>query len=175
MGSAMYINNGFLTNLPSLQGLRILVVDNNIDSCNLMTVMLQPYDVEVKAAFLVQQALEIFVQWQPDVLVSEIALPKEDGYALIRQVRKLTRERGKEALAIAVTADASEQTRRRTLSAGFDLWFTKPLNFDEFFAVLDCLAICQQSSYAIAQRILGNVLRHGELGLAKQLYPTCSS
>jgi DNA-binding response OmpR family regulator len=171
----MNVNNGFPTNLPSLQRLRILVVDNNIDACNLMMVLLQPYDVEVKTAFLVQQALEIFVQWQPDVLVSEIALPKEDGYALIRQVRTLTGERGKEALAIAVTAHASEETRQRTLSAGFDLWFTKPLNFDEFVAVLGCLAICKQSSYAIAQRILGNVLRHSDLSLEKQLYPTCPS
>ena len=50
----MNVNNGFPTNFPSLQRLRILVVDNNIDSCNLMMVMLQPYDVEVKTAFLVQ-------------------------------------------------------------------------------------------------------------------------
>lgn len=112
----MYLNNEFSPNLPSLQGLRILVVDNNIDSCDLMTMMLQPYDVEVKAAFLVQQALEIFGQWQPDVLVSEIALPKEDGYALIRQVRTITGQ-GKEALALAVTVQATEETRQRAFSS----------------------------------------------------------
>jgi CheY-like chemotaxis protein len=145
----MNVNKGFPTNFPSLQRLRILVVDNNIDSCDLMMVMLQAYDIEVKTAFLVQQALEIFVQWQPDILVSEIALPKEDGYALIHQVRTLPQERGKEALAIAVTSYADQQTRQRALSAGFDAWFTKPLNFDEFLGVLGCLAICQQSSYAI--------------------------
>ncbi|GET35302.1 response regulator [Microseira wollei] len=164
----MSINNGFPTNLPSLQGLRILVVDNSIDCGDLMTVMLQPYDVEIKVAFLVQQAVEIFVQWQPDVLVSEIALPKEDGYALIRQVRTLTGERGKEVLAIAVTAQGTKEMSQRVLSAGFDLWFTKPLNFDDFLAVLGCLAICQQSSYAIAQHILG-VPRHDALSLEKQL------
>jgi two-component system OmpR family response regulator len=54
----MYLDNGFPTNLPSLQGLRMLVVDNNIDSCDLMTLLLQPYGVEVQTAFLVQQALE---------------------------------------------------------------------------------------------------------------------
>jgi len=171
----MYLDNGFPTNLPSLQGLQILVVDNDIDSCDLMTVLLQPYGMEVRVAFLVQQALEIFVQWQPDVLVSEIALPKEDGYALIRQVRTLTQERGKEALAIAVTAHPTKQTRQRTLSAGFDLWFTKPLNFDEFFAVLGCLAICKQSSDAIAQRILGNGPRYDAISLEKQLELTFPS
>ena len=69
----MYLDNGFPTNLPSLQGLRMLVVDNNIDTCDLMTLLLQPYGVEVQTAFLVQQALEVFVQWQPDILVSEVA------------------------------------------------------------------------------------------------------
>ncbi len=169
--TAMYLNNGFPTNLPSLKGLRVLVVDNNADSGDLMTLMLQPYGVEVQVASLAQQALEIFVQWQPDVLMSEIALPEEDGFALIRQVRTKAGERGKEALAIAVTAYVTEQTRQRALSAGFDLWFTKPLHFDEFVAVLGCLAICQQSLYAIAQRILGNVFRQGDLNLEKQLCP----
>ena len=91
----MYTDNRFPPNLPSLQGLRILVVDNNIDSCDLMTVLLQPYGVKVRVAFLVQPALKIFVQWQPDVLVSEIALPQEDGFALIRQVRTLWESEGK--------------------------------------------------------------------------------
>lgn len=145
----MYLNNELPTNLPSLQELQILVVDNNIDSCDLMTA-LQLYGAKVRVAFLVQQALKIFVQWQPDVLVSEIALPKEDGFALIRQVRTLTAARGKEVLALAVAGYATQETQKRALSAGFDLWFTKPLDFDEFLAVLSCLAICQQSSYAIS-------------------------
>ena len=171
----MYIDHGFPNNIPSLQGLRMLVVDNNIDSCNLMTMLLQPYGVEVRVAFLVQQALELFMQWQPDVLVSEIALPKEDGFALIRQVRTLTAARGKETLALAVTAYAHKETRQRALSAGFDMWFTKPLNFDEFLPALSCLVICKQSSYVIAQRILGNVLRHDEINLENQLCPAVSS
>ena len=171
----MYLNNELPTNLPSLQELQILVVDNNIDSCDLMTALLQSYGAKVRVAFLAQQALAIFVQWQPDVLVSEIALPKEDGFALIRQVRTLTGVRGKEVLALAVTGYATEETQKRALSAGFDLWFTKPLNIDEFLAVLSCLAICQQSSYAIAQRILGNVLKHSDLSLEKQFYPTVPS
>ncbi|HEY9675859.1 MAG TPA: response regulator [Waterburya sp.] len=143
----MYLNHELPTHLPSLQELQILVVDNNIDSCDLMTALLQPYGAKVRVAFLVQQALKIFVQWQPDVLVSEIALPKEDGFALIRQVRTLTAARGKELLAIAVTGYATQEIQKRALSAGFDLWFAKPLNIDEFVAVLGCLAICQQSSY----------------------------
>ena len=171
----MYIDHGFPNNIPSLQGLRMLIVDNNIDSGDVMTMLLQPYGVEVRVAFLVQQALELFVQWQPDVLVSEIALPKEDGYALIRRVRTLTAARGKETLALAVTAYADKQTGQRALSAGFDMRFTKPLNFDEFLAALSCLVISRQSTYAIAQRILGNVLRHDESNLENQLCPAVPS
>lgn len=57
----MCLNNELPTNLPSLQELQILVVDNNIDSCDLMTALLQPYGAKVRVAFLVQQALAIFV------------------------------------------------------------------------------------------------------------------
>lgn len=134
--------------------------------------LLQPYGVEVQTASLAQQALKIFVQWQPDVLVSDIALPNEDGYTLIQQVRTKAGERGEVVLAIAVTGYANEKMLQRALCAGFDLWFTKPLNFDEFLAVLACLVVCQESSYLIAQRILGNVPRHGDFSLEKQLYPT---
>lgn len=171
----MYPNNKFPTNFQSLQGLRVLVVDNNADYCHLITVLLQPYGVQVQTASLAQQALKIFVQWQPDVLVSDIALPNEDGYALIQQVRTKAGERGEVVLAIAVTGYVNEKMLQRALCAGFDLWLIKPLDFDEFLAVLACLAICQQSSYTIAQRILGHVPRHGDLSLEKQLYPTLAS
>jgi DNA-binding response OmpR family regulator len=78
-------------------------------------------------------------------------------------------------LALAVTGYVTEEIQKRALSAGFDLWFSKPLDFDEFLAVLSCLVICQQSSYAIAQQILGNVLRHDALNLEKQLDLTLPS
>ncbi len=165
----MYPKNRLTTNLQSLQGLRVLVVDDNVDFCDLIALLLQPYGVEVQTAFLAQPALKIFVQWQPDVLVSDIALPFEDGYDLIQQVRTSSGERGEVVLAIAVTSSANEKMLERALCAGFDLWFTKPLDVDEFLAVLGCLAICQQSSYAIAQRILGHVPRHSDLSLEKQL------
>jgi two-component system, OmpR family, response regulator len=170
----MHTNNKFPTNLSSLQGLRVLVVDNNIDYCHLIAMLLQPYGVEVQTAFLAQRALEIFRQWQPDVLVSNIALPHEDGYALIRQVRTQAGERGEAVLAIAVTGYADEKMLQRALNSGFDLWFIKPLDFDEFLTMLACLVICQQSSYAIAQRILGNASRHRLLNLEKQFDLECS-
>lgn len=171
----MYLNNRFLTNLPSLQGLRVLVVDNNVDCCVLLSVLLQWYGVEVQTASSVKLALEIFERWQPDILVSDIAFPGEDGYALIHQVRTKA-GRGEVVIAIAVTAYDSENMSQRGLCAGFDLWFSKPLDLDEFVAVLASLATCQLSSYAIAQRILA-VPTHSEAiaSLEKQLNLTFPS
>ena len=154
MAAAMYLNNGFSSNLSSLQGLRVLVVDNNADCRILLSLLLQWYGVEVQTASSVKLALEIFEQWQPDVLVSDIAFPGEDGYALIQQVRSKG-GRGKLVLAIVVTGYDCENMSQRALRCGFDLWFTKPLDLDEFVAVLAGLTTCQQPLYAIAQCILG--------------------
>lgn len=165
----MYPSNRFLNNLSSLQGLRVLIVDDNVDFCDLMTMLLQIYGVEVQQAFSVPQALEIFEQWQPYILVSDIGLPKEDGYSLIQQVRTKMKERGQVILAIAVTGYGDEKMCQRALSAGFDLWFAKPLDLDKFLAVLACLATCQQSSYAISQLILDYLPQHSDINLEKQL------
>jgi two-component system, OmpR family, response regulator len=136
----MYLNNRFNTNSLFLQGLRVLLVDNDINFCNWLTPMLQSYGVKVQVAFLVRQALEIFVQWQPDVLLNGISSPKEDGYALIHQVRTLT-GRGKVVPAIALTGIVTEGVYQDVLLAGFNLCFAKPLVIDDFVAVLGILAI----------------------------------
>ncbi|MEH1866607.1 MAG: response regulator [Nostoc sp.] len=137
----MYINNKFPTHPSFLQGLRVLLVDNDVNFCNSLTPMLQSYGVEVQAAFLREQALEIFVQWQPDILLNGISSPKEDGYALIHQVRTLTGERGKVVPAIALTSTVTEDMYQRALLAGFSLCFAKPVVIDDFVAVLGILAI----------------------------------
>lgn len=140
----MYINNKFPTNPSSLQGLRVLLVDNDVNFCNSFTPMLQSYGVSVQAAFLKEQALEIFMQWQPDVLLSDISTPNEDGYALIHQVRTLTGERGKVVPAIALTSTVTEDMYQHALLAGFSLCFAKPVVVDDFVAVLGILAIANK-------------------------------
>ncbi|WP_263746279.1 response regulator [Plectonema radiosum] len=160
MGAAMYLRNEFSTNLFSLQGLRVLVVDNNEDCRVMLSVLLRSYGVEVQTASSVKLGLEIFGQWQPDILVSDIAFPGEDSYALIQQVRTKA-ERGELVIAIAVTGYDTQNMGQRGLCQGFDLWFSKPLDLDEFVAVLASFATCQRSSYAIAERIL-SVPTHSE-------------
>ncbi len=146
----MHPNKKFSTTSSFLQGLRVLFVDDNVDFCDLIALTLQLYGVELRTAFSVKEALEIFMQWQPDILVSDIALPKEDGFALIHQVRKLTTKLGKCVPAIAMTGCVNEQMHQRTMLAGFDLWVPKPVDLDELVAMLGILAIRQKSSSAIA-------------------------
>ncbi|WP_416667215.1 response regulator [Egbenema bharatensis] len=145
----MYSNNRFPSHSISLQGLRVLVVDNHVDSCDLIALLLQPYGVEVKTASLTRQVLKLLVQWRPDVLVSEIALPAVDGFALVQSVRTLTGKWGKEVPVIAVTAYVAEEMRQRALSSGFDQWLTKPLDLDEFVAVLVHSVLSQSPDRAI--------------------------
>lgn len=161
----MYTNNKFLTHLSFLQDLRVLVVDNNVEFCDSIALLLQPHGVEVQKAFSVEQALDIFGQSQPDILVSGITLLNENGYASIQQLRTKAAERGEVVIAIAVTGYANENILERAVCDGFDLWFDKPLDFDEFLAVLGCLALFQQSSYALVHQILDCVPKHGDLHL----------
>ncbi|MHC5597559.1 MAG: response regulator [Nostoc sp.] len=137
----MHINNKFPTNTSFIQGLRVLLVDNDVNFCNSLTAMLQSYGVKVQAEFLGEQAMEIFVQWQPDILLNGISSPKEDSYALIHQVRTLTGERGKVVPAIALTGTVTEDMYQDVLLAGFNLCFAKPVVIDDFIAVLGILAI----------------------------------
>ncbi len=87
-------------------------------------------------ASLARQALEIFMQWQPDVIVSDTALPNNDNYVLIQQVRTNAGERGKVVIGIALT-DYDHQD----ICDGFDMQFTKPLDINEFVAEVACLTI----------------------------------
>ncbi|MEH2121121.1 response regulator [Nostoc sp.] len=137
----MYLNNKFPTNVSFIQGLRVLLVDNDVNFCNSLTPMLQSYGMKVQTASLGEQALEIFEQWQPDILLNGISSPKEDGYTLIEQVRTLTGERGRVVPAIALTSALTEDMYQHALLAGFCLCFAKPVVIDDFVAVLGILAL----------------------------------
>lgn len=149
----------FATNILALQGLKVLVVDNNVDCCDLIELLLGFYGVEVKKAFLAQQALQIFVEWQPNILITEIALPEVDGFTLVRQVKAIAIERDKELLVIAVTAYINDQIRQLAISNGFSCCFTKPLNLDDFVAVLRYRASCQFPSVT-TQSLLNNCVNN---------------
>jgi signal transduction histidine kinase/DNA-binding response OmpR family regulator len=110
-----------------LDGLRILVVDDEADSRDLVTAILTRCGGEVKCCESAAEALKTFRDWKPDLLVSDIGMPNEDGYTLIKKLRKLKSKLAREIPAIALTAYATDDDRKRTLSAGFHLHVAKPI------------------------------------------------
>ena len=125
--------------LPSLAGLRILVVDNEADARGLLRVVLEGCGATVIEATSVSGAMEQIRQQPPDVLLSDIAMPGEDGYALIRKVRALE---GPVRLlpAAAFTAFATASDRTRALLAGYQAHIPKPVEPSELAAVVGALA-----------------------------------
>jgi PAS domain S-box-containing protein len=123
-----------------LNGLRVLVVDDEADARELLTTLLGQYGAEVIAVATASEALETLQRLKPNVLVSDIGMPGEDGYALIRKVRLLDAEQGRQIPAVALTAYARAEDRINALGAGFQLHIPKPVNPEELAAVVANLA-----------------------------------
>lgn len=111
-----------------LDGLRVLIVDDEPDTRELVSVMLRQRGAEVLEAALASEGLKLLESARPNVLVADIGMPGEDGYALMRKVRALNPERGGLTPAIALTAYAGEEDRVQAIEAGFHLHVTKPVD-----------------------------------------------
>ncbi|MBD2165842.1 response regulator [Calothrix membranacea FACHB-236] len=114
----------------SFQGLRLVVVDDDPDTIKLLGILFELEGAEVKTATSVKQAIEIFSFFQPDILISDICLPDEDGYSLIKKVRKLDAQTGRRTPAIAFSADVTDDDRRNAYLAGYQRYLHKPFNLD---------------------------------------------
>lgn len=110
-----------------LDGLKILVVDDEADSRELVTAILTGCGSEVRCSESAAEAIQAFAEWNPDLLVSDIGMPNEDGYSLIKQLRKLRSERARLIPAVALTAYATEEDRSLALLAGFQMHLAKPI------------------------------------------------
>ncbi|MGC4090072.1 MAG: ATP-binding protein [Polyangiaceae bacterium] len=111
----------------ALAGLRVLVVDDEPDALALLREVLGAQGAEVHTAASVSEALERLSQVRPDVLVSDIGLPNEDGYSLIRKVRAEPVDRGGRTPAVALTAYARQEDAQRAFLAGFQMHVAKPI------------------------------------------------
>jgi PAS domain S-box-containing protein len=126
--------------LPTLNGLRVLVVDDEPDARQLITTVLGQYGAQVMAVASAFEALLALPKFHPDILVSDIGMPQEDGYALIRKLRTLSQDQGGRIPAVALTAYARAEDRTQALLAGFQLHVPKPVNPTELAAVVANLA-----------------------------------
>jgi PAS domain S-box-containing protein len=111
-----------------LDGLRVLVVDDDLDTLTLLVTVLRASGAEALPATSAQSALETFMAATPDVLVSDIGLPGEDGFSLLAAIRGLPAEAGGRVAAIALTAYARAEDRDQALRTGFDVHMPKPLD-----------------------------------------------
>lgn len=126
----------------ALAGLTLLVVDDEVEARNLLATALAHYGAKVESAANVSEAIAAFQNTRPDVLISDIGMPEQDGYTLIQQIRHL--EQGHDTPAIALTAYVSEEDRRHALETGFQHHLSKPVNPDEL--VLAIVSLTQETA-----------------------------
>jgi CheY-like chemotaxis protein len=130
--------------LEQLTGVHILIVEDDTDSRNVLAVLLQRLGALVEAVASAKEAYERIIHRCPDVLVSDIGMPDEDGYSLIRRVRKICDER--KLPAIALTAYARKQDAEQAIAAGYDRHLAKPV------APADLVSAIKSATAAVARR-----------------------
>lgn len=111
-----------------LRGIRVLTIDDEADSRELVTALLAEYGAQVMAVTSQSEFLEAVDSFAPDVLVSDIGMPEVDGYTLLKQVRCLSSHRGGKIPAIALSAYARVEDYQRALAAGFQIHLSKPVD-----------------------------------------------
>lgn len=123
-----------------LQGLRVLAVDDEPDALALTTTILGNAGAIVRTCSSAAAALAILPDWWPDILVSDIDMPGENGYSLIRKVRALDEKRGALTPAVALTAYGRSEDRVQSLSSGYNMHVPKPVDPAEFTAIIASVA-----------------------------------
>ncbi len=124
----------------NLNGIKVLVVDDDTDSRDFVVFVLEEYGATVNAVSSASQVLQVLGQTKPDVLVSDIGMPEMDGYAMLRQIRTWTKEQGGQIPAIALTAYAGEFDQQQAIAAGFQIHIPKPVEPDTLAAAVVRLA-----------------------------------
>jgi signal transduction histidine kinase/ActR/RegA family two-component response regulator len=129
-------SQGTVTSLPSLDDVKVLLVDDDPDTLQILSVMLAESKAGVQTAASVSEALEILEWYQPDVLVSDLAMPGEDGYSLIGKIRALRGGKVTQVPAVALTSYVRVEDRARALSAGFNMFVPKPVEPEELITAI---------------------------------------
>jgi hypothetical protein len=123
----------------SIEGVRILLVEDDDDTREAYAAMLVELGTQVRGEPSVASALVALSEFHPDVILSDIAMPGEDGISFIRKVRRLEHERGGQVPAAALTALASNEDRKRALKSGYQLHVPKPIDAAQLASVVATL------------------------------------
>ena len=124
----------------SLDGLRVLLVDDELETREIISTVVERTGAEVKSCTSAREALTELVEWRPDVILSDIAMPDEDGYSFINRVRSLPQNEGGNTPAAALTAYAREEDRRQALAAGYQMHIAKPIGAGQLVSMIAKLA-----------------------------------
>jgi signal transduction histidine kinase len=124
------------SDVPSLSGLRVLLVDDEPEARQIISTVIARTGAEIRACRSAQEALSTLTEWRPDVLLSDIAMPDEDGYSFIKQVRTLGEEHGGGIPAAALTAYARDEDRNRALAAGYQMHIAKPVSSSHLITMI---------------------------------------
>lgn len=116
--------------------LRVLVVDDDKDSRDLLLFYLEQIGAKVKSVASAKVAIEEVQFFQPEIILSDIFMPEENGFWLINQLKNLERTSNRHLAAIAITAAAKTKDREKILSAGFDAYLSKPFLLDHLAALI---------------------------------------
>ncbi len=126
-----------LAERSDLHGLHVLIVEDDLDTGSLLAEVVASSGAEARTAGSAAEALDVLGRWRVDLLLSDIGMPGEDGYSLIRKVRQRESAQGAKAVpAIAITAYARAEDRQTALAAGFDMHVAKPLDPEELLATV---------------------------------------
>jgi CheY-like chemotaxis protein len=119
-----------------LKGVHVLLVDDDQDTLELLSAALRQRQATVTAVSSAREAIAAIRTSHPDVLVSDIAMPGEDGYGLIQRVRAMDLDHGKAIPAVAITAYAKEEDRQRAFSSGYQHYLSKPVELSELVSAV---------------------------------------
>ncbi|WP_218032865.1 PAS domain S-box protein [Brevifollis gellanilyticus] len=125
--------------LPPLDSITVLVVDDEEDARNLLLVVLSKAGAKVRTAGSVRQALDQWNEVVPDILISDIGMPEEDGYTLIQKIRALPEDKGRSVPAIALSAYTRTEDRIKAINAGFQMHLSKPADSLELLTMVSSL------------------------------------
>ena len=124
----------------SLDGLRVLLVDDEPEAREILSTVIGRTGAEVKTCISASDALIKLAEWRPDVILSDIAMPEEDGYSFIGKVRSLPRDKGGETPAAALSAYARDEDRLQALAAGYQMHIAKPIGASQLVTMVAKLA-----------------------------------